>query len=230
MNWNEVVEKVTPHVVKIETTHGYGTGFLCGYTSAKRGAQFCLITTAGHVVSRANKWRGPIRIHHSVSGEISFLSNAKRTAIIDEKKDSAVLLIDTSDLGKIKMPKEPIKLRPIEKSLKIGVEVGWLGFPAITEKTLCFFSGSVSAIQEKRGAYLIDGVAIPGVSGGPVLYADPTEGVQIVGFITAYWAKKEQLGLSVAQDVSHSHSIAEVIKRIEARRKEEKSEKSQDKA
>jgi hypothetical protein len=88
--------------------------------------------------------------------------------------------------------------------LPIGAEVGWLGFPAIAQYTLCFFSGNVSAWQEWRNAYLIDGVAINGVSGGPVIYSTPTDGVQIVGCISAYRANRatgEALpGLSIAQD------------------------------
>ena len=31
MNWNEIVDKVAPYIVKIETPRGHGTGFLCLY-------------------------------------------------------------------------------------------------------------------------------------------------------------------------------------------------------
>ena len=120
--------------------------------------------------------------------------------------------------SKLQFPEALIQLRPIEDRLPIGAEVGWLGFPAVTH-TLCFFSGNVSAFQEGRHAYLIDGVAINGVSGGPVLFSHPTEGVQIVGSITAYIANRatgEALpGLSVAQDVSHFHQTAAQIKSLD---------------
>lgn len=68
---------------------------------------------------------------------------------------------------KFEIPEQLIELLPIEKHLKIAVPVGWLGFPAIDPNTLCFFSGSISARQHSQ--YLIDGVAIHGVSGGPVI-------------------------------------------------------------
>jgi hypothetical protein len=103
--------------------------------------------------------------------------------------------------------------------LPIGVEVAWLGYPAIAEYTLCFFSGNVSAFQEFRNAYLIDGVAINGVSGGPVMYSTTADGVQIVGSITAYRANRatgETLpGLSIAQDVSHFQESVTRIRSID---------------
>lgn len=116
--------------------------------------------------------------------------------------------------------------------IDIGAEVGWLGFPAIASSTLCFFSGNISARQEFRNAYLIDGVAINGVSGGPVLHLTETDGVQIVGVVSAYSANRatgEALpGLAVAQDVSHFHDVANHIHSIdEANRKKVEFEKQQ---
>ena len=52
-----------------------------------------------------------------------------------------------------------------------------IGFPTIEPYKLCFFSGSISAGRDDDSAYLIDGVAINGVSGGPVFYLEATEGV-----------------------------------------------------
>jgi hypothetical protein len=113
---------------------------------------------------------------------------------------------------------------PRETRLPIGVEIGWLGFPSVAQSTLCFFSGNVSAWEDYRHAYLIDEVAINGISGGPVLYSTPVDGAQIVGVITAYMANRATgealLGLSFAQDVSHFHGVATHVKSIdEANRK-----------
>jgi hypothetical protein len=205
MNWNDIVNKVTPYVVKIETPSGHGTGFLCLY--GNEGA-YCGFATANHVVAHADAWQEPLRIHHHHSGKTAFLREGERIIYTDTLKDSAVVLFDAT---KLDLPKLLVQLRPIEDRLPIGSEVGWLGYPAVTH-TLCFFSGNISAFQEWRHAYLIDGVAISGVSGGPVLYSHPTEGVQIVGSISAYMANRatgEALpGLSVAQDLSHFHAVA----------------------
>jgi hypothetical protein len=221
MNWNDIVQKVTPYVVKIETPRGHGSGFLCFYNEARN---FCGVATAHHVIAHAEEWQEPIRIHHHPSVTTAFLRQDERFIFWDRAKDSAVILLE---VGKLQFPEALIQLRPIEDRLPIGSEVGWLGYPAVTH-TLCFFSGNVSAFQEPRHAYLIDGVAISGVSGGPVLFSHPTEGVQIVGSISAYIANRatgEALpGLSVAQDVSHFHEVAANIKSVDEARKKQASE------
>jgi hypothetical protein len=220
MDWNEIVNKITPYIVKIETPAGHGTGFLCLYNEER---QSCGIATACHVVEYADQWQQPIRITQPSTQRLAFLQEPDRIIFPDAVRDSAVIILP---VGKLELPEDLIPLRPIKDLLLIGDEVGWLGFPAIgrDSDTLCFFSGNVSARQESRHAYLIDGVAINGVSGGPVLYSSPADGLQIVGAITAYIANRatgEALpGLAVAQDVSHVHDTASTIKSLdEARRK-----------
>lgn len=111
-----------------------------------------------------------------------FIKQEERVIYRDWKTDSAVILFLKGDL---QLPESPVALLPMGTLIDIGAEVGWLGFPSVAPHNLCFFSGNVSARQEFRNAYLIDGVAINGVSGGPVLHLTGTEGVQIVGTVSA---------------------------------------------
>lgn len=232
MNWNLVIEKVKPYIVKIETPAGSGTGFLCLYNEDK---QWCGIATALHVVEYADEWQQPIKILHQISPEQIFLKERDRVVFADWKTDSAIIFFPKPD--KSKLPDSLLPLRPLDKPLDIGSEVGWLGFPYLEPYTLCFFSGCISARREDRKAYLIDGVSINGVSGGPVLYATETEGIEIIGIVSAYIANKatgETLpGLSVARDVTHLHGVVQTIKSIEEARKKkqqlkEKEEKEKD--
>lgn len=225
MNWDQVVQKVTPYIVKIETPDGYGTGFLSLYNEDH---SWCGIATAAHVVVDADKWQKPIKIQHYESGQIVFLQADQRSIHIDLRTDSAVILFFR---GAINFPEIPITLNPIGNSLGIGVEVGWLGYPYIEPYTLCFFSGNISARQEYRNAYLIDGVSINGVSGGPVLFRHETDGVQVVGIVSAYHANRatgEALpGLLIAQDVSHFHGVLQHVRSVdEANKKKQELEKA----
>jgi hypothetical protein len=226
MNWDQVVKKVAPHVVKIETPSGHGTGFSLLYSQTN---QWYCIATADHVVAHADNWREPIKIHHPNAGEPLFLRSEDRVIYRDWKTDSSVILFLKGDL---QLPEVPITLLPMGQLIDIGAEVGWLGFPSIAAHSLCFFSGNVSARQEYRNAYLIDGVVINGVSGGPVLYLNETDGVQIVGTVSAYSANRatgEALpGLAIAQDVSHFHDVANHVHSIdEANRKKQEFERQQ---
>jgi len=224
MNWDLVLKQTTPYILKIETQTGHGTGFLCLYNQDK---SICGIATALHVVLYADDWQQPIRVRHEQSGEVILLEQKDRLIFKEWQTDSAVIIFLK---GTLPLPEQLIPLLPTGSPLSIGVEVGWLGFPAIESWTLCFFSGNISAWQPNRKAYLIDGVAINGVSGGPVMYLGG-DGVQIVGIISAYKANRatgEALpGLSIAQDVSHFHDVVNHVRSLdEAQRKKEEFEKS----
>ncbi|HEY2711405.1 MAG TPA: hypothetical protein VGI60_02740 [Chthoniobacterales bacterium] len=208
MNWDSIVQKISPHVVKIETPDGSGTGFLFAYNADRRR---CGIATALHVVSEANDWQKPIKIHrHDFGTPPVFLPEASRIIFTDYPSDSAVILfLQAEDL---KLPSDLIQLRPVDSHLAIGVELGWMGFPSLEPYTLCFFSGNISARQAERRAYLIDGVAIHGVSGGPVIFSSAADGCQFVGIVSAYRSGSNLPGLLVAQDVSHFHNVISTLK------------------
>ena len=225
MNWDQIVNRITPHIVKIETQKGYGTGFLSLYNENKT---FCGVATALHVVNHADDWQQPIRLCHHSSRETVFLEENERVIFKNWETDSAVILFSK---GAFPLPMDSVPLLPNDSIISIGVEVGWLGFPAVAPYDLCFFSGNISAKQEYRKAYLIDGVAINGVSGGPVLHATEADGIQIVGTVSAYQANRateETLpGLCIAQDVSHFHDVASQVQSIdEANKKKTEFEES----
>ena len=207
MNWEPVVKKVTPYIFKIETPTGHGTGFLYLYNDNKT---WCGVATALHVVEYADTWKQPIRLTHHSSSKQIFLKESEYIIVTDWKTDSAVILFQKPSF---ELPSELIELIPLNAPLSIGNEVSWLGFPAIEPYTLCFFSGNISAWQDFRKAYLIDGVAINGVRGGPVIHT--SDGIRIVGIVSAYKANRASgdslPGLLYAQDVSHFHGVLNQI-------------------
>jgi Trypsin-like peptidase domain len=211
MAWDTAITTVAPHVVKIETPTGYGTGFLAFYNLERL---WCGIATAAHVVEHADEWQEPLRIRNENS--TLFLKNDDRVIYIDRHNDSAVVLFFK---GELQLPEVPITLLPMDAPCSIGIDIGWLGFPAIEQHTMCFFSGTLSARQAYRKSYLIDGVAINGVSGGPVFHCPGPAQVQIIGCVSAYHANRatgEALpGLLRAQDVSHFHTVAGHIRSID---------------
>jgi hypothetical protein len=213
VNWEASINIVRKHVVRIETPTGYGTGFLAFYNF---DAAWCGIATAAHVVSHADEWQQPIRIRNELSAGAKFLNATDRIIFLDHSNDSAVVLFVKGDF---QLPEIPIGLMPPGQPDSIGIDVGWLGFPNIEPNTLCFFAGTLSARQEARKGYLIDGVAINGVSGGPVFHCPSPEAVQIIGCVSAYHANRatgEALpGLLRAQDVSHFRGTAERIRNID---------------
>jgi hypothetical protein len=163
--WHAVYKDVEPCIVSISTQDGMGTGFLFAYNADRSIVAFA---TAAHVIEHAHDWKQPIKLRHYTSGHEIFIAADQRVVFIDRRRDSASLLIRTGDAKEAKLPEAALPLLKADVVKRIGVDVGWAGFPLIAYPNLCFFTGCVSSILSGDDSYLIDGVAIHGVSGGPL--------------------------------------------------------------
>jgi hypothetical protein len=224
VKWREVYDGVLPYVVSIETPEGSGTGFLFAYNELKT---FVAIATAAHVVEHADDWKLPIKIRHHVSGQEVFLLDEDRYIERDDRRDSASVLFKK---GTIPWPAEVLPMIDSKMFVPIGSEVGWVGYPGIARPYLCFFTGPISAFMSPEDSYLIDGVAINGVSGGPVFRPGPQDGIQLIGTISAYMPNRIRgdalPGLMRAQDVTSFQDTVRTIRSLdEARRKQEEEKK-----
>lgn len=220
MTWSQAVEVIEPHVLRISTPQGSGTGFLI---SNGRNSAICGIATAAHVVDHAHYWEEPIRIDHVNSGKSVVVRRYERAVLLDSNRDTAAILFDRGDLP---IPADPLPLAPKEMFLKVGNKIGWLGFPAIPAASLCFFSGDISAWLQAQTAYLVDGVAINGVSGGPAFHTvEEASTVVIIGVVSAYVPNRatgEVLpGLSVVRDVAQFHELAPTFASLDQAREAE---------
>ena len=209
VKWFEGVEAVKSHVVRISTPGCSGTGFLI---SNGKNNSLCGLATAAHVVHHAHFWEEPIRIDHLSSGKTVVLRCTERAVLLDLDRDTAAVVFDRDD---IPFPTDPLPLGPKGMFLTAGNEIGWLGFPAMSAANLCFFAGKVSAWIEEQSAYLVDGVAINGVSGGPAFHVEVIEGQSspvIMGVVSAYVPNRATgdvlPGLSVVRDVAQFHELA----------------------
>jgi len=225
MDWHELYEKVTPYIVSVMTPQGRGTGFLFAYNANRSLAAFA---TAAHVVDHAHDWKEPIKFRHHNSGEELFLPDEQRVVFLDRIHDSASIVLLNKGLP---LPKDVLPLAPQDKFLKIGIEVGWAGFPSIAYTNLCFFSGRVSNYLADESSYLIDGVAINGVSGGPVFAETVRDKPHIIGTISAYIPNRNRgealPGLLRARDVTSFHETIEKINSLDDARKQEQEQAKQ---
>jgi hypothetical protein len=167
VNWHSLHDKIEPYLVRIETPQGSGTGFFFAYNENN---SIAAIATAAHVVEYAHDWKQPIKLVHHVSGDDVFLTDGDRVIFLYRKRDSASILIKADSF---KLPKDVLPLMDPEQFKRVGVEIAWVGFPSVAYPELCFFTGSVSAFLVNDDCYLIDGVAINGVSGSPVFAKYP---------------------------------------------------------
>jgi hypothetical protein len=218
LSWDDVITSVRNHVVRISTPHGSGTGFL---VSVSGDGVMCAVATAAHVVDQAHYWEQPIRITHYASGKTVVLRVSERAMFLDEPKDTAAVMFQK---GELPFPEKPLDLAPENKVLKVGHEIGWVGFPAVAPNDLCFFSGRVSASRKGGEEYLVDGVAINGVSGGPAFW-NGGDRITMIGVMSAYIANRstgETLpGLTVVQNVTQFHEVTKLFKSIDEAKAQE---------
>jgi len=218
--WFVAFEEVEPYVVKITTPQASGTGFLVASTE---GNSLLGIATAAHVIDFPHYWEQPIRIQHFKSGETIFLNHPDRIIDIDYVRDVASIVIRG---GKLPFPEVPLPIISEDKHLKVGVDIGWMGFPAIASSNLCFFSGTTSSWVGTEDFYFVDGVAINGVSGGPAFSINSDNKVQAIGIVSAYVPNRAtgaQLpGLCVVRNVRPLYQMIKGLKNFEEAKKKEK--------
>lgn len=221
MSWHKLQASIRPYLIRIETQQGSGTGFLFAYNPA---GGLAAIATAAHVVDGAHDWKQPIRLIHNDSGEVAFVTEEQRVVFLDRGRDAATILIPKNLLP---LPEKTLPLADATKFKKVGIELGWTGFPSVAYPNLCFFSGRISCFLQDQDCYLIDGVAINGVSGGPVFYEKADETAEVVGIISAYMPNRSgnTPGLLKAQDIT---PFDETLKTLQSLHQAKEKEKSQD--
>lgn len=167
-------------MVRIETPGGHGTGFI---VKPPPEGKLTTIATANHVIDHADIWRQPMNITHFPSGKQVFLDVNSRVVNRNVPRDMAI--VQFSGEGHA-FPEPTLPFVGASDRINEGAAIGWLGYPSIASMNLCFFYGHISAWLENDEAYLVDGVAIHGVSGGPSFILDINDQPIIVGLVTEY--------------------------------------------
>jgi hypothetical protein len=217
LEWADAIDNIIHYSFKVTTPHASGTGFLMSF---RKPYNLIVIATAYHVIDHAFVWDEPIKLCHSATGKEVNIKYAERFIHAVPDKDIAFIVISKSGLD---VPEEPLTLGPADKFLRLGIDVGWTGYPFVAANEYSFFTGSVSCALRAQSAYLIDGVAINGVSGGPVFLVHNKK-PHVIGIITAYIPNRatgESLpGVCYAVSVQPFYDFLTSIKSLEDAREQ----------
>jgi len=184
LSWSQAVSQMKQNLVKVSTVGGgYGSGFLIP-PPEKAPGNLCVLT-AFHAIKHAYETGATIVIESAVASGKIVLPSRARSVFVAVDRDQAIISFNG--------PKDFEKLHTVtflskDRHCIPGVELGWLGFPGlkVSQNVPCFLSGHVSAYIEEAEAYLVDGVSIHGLSGGPVFYCDDGK-VVLAGIVTNYF-------------------------------------------
>lgn len=206
-NWSAIADIVRPQVLRIDqgVRSNWGTGFTHFGSS---GGTRCVLT-AHHIITEIGDksfriWQGSRALEFSPSEKNALFVHSNELPRLD------VLSVAVINHGLI-MPKVHL-IDPSERDqVKVGTEVGWFGFPKLDEVNagLCFFCGRISNADTHKRMYLIDGISVPGCSGGPVFMPLADGTIRILGVLTDYFPHTDKdrggahlPGLVAAADVS----------------------------
>jgi hypothetical protein len=183
LRWDEAVDRVAKSVFRLYAGSSGGTGFLVGLGRDRQsGDYYATLATAWHVLEGLPGTSDELEIV-SVDRRTVFTSAADQVGfhpIGDARYDTGLIILRTG--SPILQETELLPLFPYDSVLARGADIGWLGFPGITEPELCFFHGHISGYLNDPPTYLVDGVAINGVSGGPAF----DNRAHIIGLVSAY--------------------------------------------
>jgi hypothetical protein len=183
LRWDEAVDRVQRVVFRIYAGPFSSTGFVVGLGSDRQsGEWYATLATAWHVVAGLP----------GSSHDIKFVSADKRIVLSSEtheiafhplgepRFDTALVVVKTGQ--PLLAVDALLPILPFDVMLARGADAGWLGFPGLVEPELCFFHGHISGYLADPPMYLVDGVAINGVSGGPAFDSR----AHLIGMISAY--------------------------------------------
>ena len=214
--WHEVVELVAPHVVRIWTPQGSGTGFLVLPVKARpcarspRQLMSSPTPTTGKNPSASNtkppvgpsfcgKWTGPSILKAIRTQPRSYLSVPTWIC-----------------------PRRPWSLQTRTRTSRQGSRSVGLATRRCQEQTSASSRVALAPGLMATTPYLVDGVAINGVSGGPAFFSGA---VLSRGRSLAYIPNRntgEVLpGLAVVRGVSQFHDVADGFRTLDEAKAEE---------
>jgi len=181
--WDQVIDRVSPLVFRVYAGQSAGTAFIISCAPAKTSGRYsAILATALHVLTDAVQTGDNVTLVSADKSRVfdSSIDEMRIQELGSAVHDTAMILL-LSDRPIVQQD-QLLPMLPYEFMLPRGVEVGWLGFPGLVEPELCFFHGHISGYSSDPPMYLVDGVAIHGVSGCPAF----DNRAHFIGLVSAY--------------------------------------------
>ena len=183
MPWDKVIDRAERIVFQLVAGDSSGTCFAVSIgTSLESHSLHYMFATAWHVVKDMAGSDQPIYMV-AADGKTVCEAKAGCYAIFplgSEAFDTALVMVKSSE--NIVSQSDLLPMFGAESQMPRGTEIGLVGFPGIVDSEFCFFKGTISGYLSSPPTYLVDAVAINGVSGGPAF----DNRAQIVGLVSSY--------------------------------------------
>ncbi len=181
--WDQVVDRVSRSVFRLLAGDSAGTCFVVSIAKDRQTSNaYAVFATAWHVVAELPGTTDDIKLV-SFDGETVFDSAIARFGFFPlgpGVHDTCLIAARTAT--PVVAPSDLCPILPSDSMLARGAGIGWLGFPGLTDPEPCFFHGHIAGYSADPPAYFVDGVAVNGVSGGPVF----DNRAHLIGLVSSY--------------------------------------------
>ena len=178
-----MADRIAPITFRLYAGRFAGTAFIISIGSGNAdGYYYAIFATAWHVIAPIVDTQEDVAL---VSFDKSKRFDSKQDEIRVQQLGSAIhdtVLLLLKSRNQIIDQAQLAPIPPWTSQLARGAEIAWLGFPGLVEAEMCFFHGHISGYLKEPPTYLVDGVAINGVSGGPAF----DNRAHLIGLVSAY--------------------------------------------
>lgn len=212
---------------------GRGSGLIVGRTRLHNRA---MVITAAHVLPAISEEPFVLRISRTIGGVPT--GRTLTRDVNPSRRDHGVYWAhgpkDDLDVGCLVLPsladdgqlffgeEEPLPCVPSDNGIPApATTVAWAGFPGLLSEQfdavpVCYFEGVVSGLVKRHGIgtrLVVDGHAMPGVSGGPVwFFNEQSQRVTVVAVVSGYFGYSEPVHFDA--DVDEKRVVSKSRKRV----------------
>lgn len=236
----EAFRSVCPRIFRVEAAHGAGRATATAFAFARLlESNRLVLATAGHVLNDVPP-DNPVEWRFQQFDEDGGLERQVTVTTREDDVHRPYAFYKLADIGYFILPanddtgaplarpnEQPLPVIDVGRRIKEGGRVAWAGFPSQVEHfckrpQLCYFEGVVSAFCPRpdapgHAAYVVDGHAAHGVSGGPMWHWPEDDGrIEIVGIVSSFRGSPAQADSPVIPGFCVFEPINPLIARIEA--------------
>ena len=168
-------------LIELGSTTGTCFAVLISPTKTK-GKKSYIFATAWHVIEKLTRTNRPIKLVTADKSKAYEIMPDSYTIYREGPKEFDTGIIEVSSERALVFEKDLLPMLDFEELLPRGSEVAAVGFPGLADEEFCFFRGVISGYSKKPPAYLVDGVVLNGVSGGPAIDRQ----ARIIGLVSSY--------------------------------------------
>ena len=181
--WDEISRLTEKVVFLVELGTTTGTCFAVSISPAKnKKNKIYTFATAWHVIEKLTHSNKPIKLTTADKSKAYEIMHDRYEIFREGPKELDTGIIEVETEMPLVSKKNLLPMLDFDELLPRGSEIAAVGFPGLANEEFCFFRGVVSGYGKRPPSYLVDGVVLNGVSGGPAV----DQRARIIGLVSSY--------------------------------------------